>query len=57
MQAIEFDKGCYAGAKIKEHSFKHFIPSETIFAESFVSDWRYHQNPTIRIFSVAAAQN
>lgn len=44
-EPVEFDKGCYVGAKISEQSFGRILTTETVFPEGFVSDWHYHKNP------------
>jgi len=44
-EAVEFEKGCYVGAKIGERSFGGILTTETVFPEGFDSDWHYHQNP------------
>src|ERR1700712_2799633 len=45
MEPVAFEKGCYVGAKIREHSFGSILASETVFPIGFISDWHYHQNP------------
>ena len=44
-EPVEFEKGCYVGAKIREYSFGGILTTETVFPEGFNSDWHYHQNP------------
>jgi len=44
-EPVEFEKGCYVGAKIRERTFGGILTTETVFPEGFDSDWHYHQNP------------
>jgi hypothetical protein len=35
-EPVEFNKGCYVGAKTSEFVFAHILTSETIFPEGYV---------------------
>lgn len=44
-EPVEFERGHYVGAIIREQSFGSILTTETIFSEGFASNWHYHQNP------------